>query len=492
MKALKEYYKQHPLTVILAVGFLFRMVSVIFAKGYGMHDDHFLIIETSRSWASNWDFQHWIYDNPRGHSFTYPLLMFFLFKVLGVLGIENLDTQMYIVRFLHAIYSLLTIYFAYKITLKATKRQDLSNIAAWFMAIFWCMPWLSVRNLVEITCIPLLLLSTYLYIRHEQPSLKDAFLSGMIMALALAFRFQVVFFIGGFGLSMLIYRQYKQAIVWSLAIVIVFFLTQISDIFIWHKPFAELQEYVLYNFYHSSEYPQGGFFKYFGVLLGVLVPPISAFLLLGFAYGYRRLVLFLPALCFFLFHSIFPNKQERFIFPILPFIVILGIIGLNELVNKNSKSLLKKTIRVCFKISLGINAVLILPTTIHYSKSARVESMKYMSKFAPNVRSFLVENTVDKHTIKMPRTYAMQYLEQYNYIDSTANLDKKSMIEPSFVMFSSDKNLDYRVQKMRKFYPNLVYQTTIKPSLIDDLLRKINHHNRNYPIIIYRNTDVIK
>lgn len=51
--------------------------------------------------------------------------------------------------------------------------------------------------------------------------------------------------------------------------------------------------------------------------------------------------------------------------------------------------------------------------------------MKYMSKFAPNVRSFLVENTVDKHTIKMPRTYAMQYLEQYNYIDSTANLDKK-------------------------------------------------------------------
>lgn len=149
--------------------------------------------------------------------------MFFLFKVLGVLGIENLDTQMYIVRFLHAIYSLLTIYFAYKITLKATKRQDLSNIAAWFMAIFWCMPWLSVRNLVEITCIPLLLLSTYLYIRHEQPSLKDAFLSGMIMALALAFRFQVVFFIGGFGLSMLIYRQYKQAIVWSLAIVIVFF-----------------------------------------------------------------------------------------------------------------------------------------------------------------------------------------------------------------------------------------------------------------------------
>lgn len=66
------------------------------------------------------------------------------------------------------------------------------------------------------------------------------------------------------------------------------------------------------------------------------------------------------------------------------------------------------------------------------------------------------------------------------------------MIEPSFVMFSSDKNLDYRVQKMRKFYPNLVYQTTIKPSLIDDLLRKINHHNRNYPIIIYRNTDVIK
>lgn len=494
MQALKKYYKQHPLTVILLVAFIVRMISVIFAKGYGMHDDHFLIVETSRSWASGWDFQHWIYDRPRGHSFTYPLLMFFLFKCLNFFGIENLDTQMYIVRFLHAIYSLLTVYFAYKITLKIVKRQNLANLSGWFIALLWCMPWLSVRNLVEITCMPFLLLSTYLYIRYEQPTLKDALLSGIIMALAFAFRFQVVFFIGGFGLAMLIYRQYKQAIVWCLAVVVVFFLTQISDIFIWHRPFAEMQEYIMYNFAHSGEYPQGGFFKYFGVLLGVLVPPISVLLFFGFAYGYKRLLIFLPTLCFFLFHSIFPNKQERFIFPIIPFVIILGIVGLYDFVQKtNHKIKWKKIIKVCLIISCVINIILLIPTTIHYSKSARVESMKYISKFSPNVHSFLVENTVDKHTIKMPRTYAMQYCEQYNYIDTTKTLTKDSIkIDPAFVMFSSDERLNYRVKKIKKIYPNLEYETTIKPSLIDDLLRRINHHNRNYPIIIYRNTDVIK
>ena len=81
MNTLKNYYEKYPLTIIILVAFIIRMFSVLFAKGYGMHDDHFLIIETSRSWASGWDFQGWLQTIPQGHSFTYPLLLFF-FKLL--------------------------------------------------------------------------------------------------------------------------------------------------------------------------------------------------------------------------------------------------------------------------------------------------------------------------------------------------------------------------------------------------------------------------
>jgi hypothetical protein len=38
-------------------------------------------------------------------------------------------------------------------------------------------------------------------------------------------------------------------------------------------------------------------------------------------------LLFWPSFLFFAFHNYFPNKQERFILPILPLFIIAGVIG---------------------------------------------------------------------------------------------------------------------------------------------------------------------
>ncbi len=493
MKTLKLYYEKHPLTLIIIVAFLVRMLSVLFAKGYGMHDDHFLIIETSRSWASGWDFQGWLNSVPQGHSFTYPLLMFFLFKGLAFLGIESLDIQMYFVRLIHALFSLLTIYFSHKIVFSITNDKKPANITAWILSLLWCMPWLSVRNLVEIVCMPLLVWSTWLYIRNKKPRVKDVILSGAVMGLAVAFRFQVLFFIGGFGLAMLIYKQWKNAVIWSLAVVVVFSITQISDIFIWHKPFAEMQEYFAYNLTHSGQYPQGGFFKYFGVLLGVLVPPVSVLLMFGFFYGYKQLFLFLPSFCFLFFHSIFPNKQERFIFPIIPFIILLGIIGCNAFYTKSFNPKWRKTVRICIIISIVINTVMLIPVTFHYSKRSRVETMAYMYKYRPNVKTFVYEDTPHRDWEHLPRTYAVQDCKQLNYISDTIDISQWNINgEPAFVVFAQETDLDKRVNNMQQYFPHLTYETTIKPSFLDALMTKINRHNHNYTYIIYRNTDVIK
>jgi hypothetical protein len=499
-KKILDYYNQNPLTLILIVALIIRLFSVIFAKGYGMHDDHFLIIETSRSWAQGMDFQHWLPNGqgnnaiPQGHSFTYPLLMFLLFKFLNFIHITSLDTQMYFVRLLHALFSLLTIFFSYKITMKATKNKHLSNIVGWALCLLWCMPWLSVRNLVEITCIPFILWATYIYIRHEKPTIKDAFLSGMVMALGFSFRFQLIFFIGGFGLAMLIYKQWKQALVWTVALLIVFSLTQISDVFLWHRPFAEMQEYIMYNFTHSGDYITGGFFEYFGVLLLLLMPPISVFLLFGFFYGYKRLFLFLPAFCFLIFHSIFPNKQERFIFPIMPFVLLLGVVGINDFFTKHpNMSKIKKTIRVCTIISLVFNFILLIPVTIHYSKRARVEAMVYLHHYQNQTKAYLVEGVPVESAPMLPRTYMGSDAKQFNIDSDTIDVSKQSYTPiPDFVLFVSNKDLSKRLSTMKKKYPNLAYETTVMPSPIDNIMCKINRHNKNYPIIIYRNTDLIK
>lgn len=494
MKKLTEYYGKHPLTVILCVAFIVRMLSVLFAKGYGMHDDHFLIIETSRSWVEGWDFQGWLNDVPQGHSFTYPLLMFFFFKFLSFIGIESLDVQMYFVRFVHALLSLLTVYFSYKIVFRTTNEKRLANLSAWILSLLWCMPWLSVRNLVEMVCMPFLLWATWIYIRNQNPRIKDVIYSGALMGIAFAFRFQVIFFIGGFVLAMLIYKQWKNAVIWTLSLLVVFSLTQISDVFIWHKPFAEMQEYIMYNFFHSGEYPQGGFFKYFGVLLGVLLPPLSVLLFFGFFYGYKRLLLFLPSFCFLLFHSVFPNKQERFIFPIIPFIVLLGIIGCYDFAIKHPLSLKRrKIIKVCVIISLVLNTVLFIPVTVHYSKKSRVESMVYLYKYRPNVKTFIYEDSNNNDWERMPRIYTVQNCRQINVTSDTVDINNLNIKTPvAFILFADENNIDKRVANMKRFYPNLQYKTTVKPSFIDAVMTKINRHNHNYSYVIYSNSDVIK
>jgi len=494
MRKIIDYYNKYPLTIILLVAFVIRMLSVLFAKGYGMHDDHFTIIETSRSWAEGWDFQGWLQTKPQGHSFFYPLLMYFFFKFLSFLGIESLDSQMYFVRLVHALLSLLIIYFSHKIVFRTSNDKKLSNIVAWALCLLWCMPWLSVRNLVEIVCIPFLLWSTWLYIRNKYPRPKDVLLSAIVMGIALAFRYQLLTFIGGFGLAMLIYKQWKNALIWSITIVITFSLTQISDVFLWKEPFVEMKEYFLYNLLTEDIYPHGGFFKYIGVLLGILVPPLSVFILFGFFYGYRRLFLFLPSFCFLFLHSLIPNKQERFIFPIIPFVIILGAIGCKDfLIKKPLYSKWRKTIKVCCIISLILNTILLIPVTFHYSKRARVESMVYMYPYRPNVKAFIHEDIPNNDWAMMPRIYTVQDCKQINVTSDTTDIYRLcNGTQPAFILFVDAKDINKRVQHIKKYFPNIEYSTTIYPSLLDNLLRKINHHNYNYSFVIYRNKDVIK
>ncbi|MBP3253259.1 MAG: glycosyltransferase family 39 protein [Bacteroidales bacterium] len=488
MNRIKQYYTKNPLTVILAVAFIARLVSVLFARGYGMHDDHFLIIETSRSWASGFDFQGWLGDSPQGHSFTYPLLMYVLFKCLMFLGIENLDVQMYFVRLIHALLSLLTILFSYRIVMRTSNDKRQANITGWILAVLWCMPWLSVRNLVEMVCMPFMVWATWIYVRNENPRTKDLIYSAVLTAVAFAFRFQVIFFIGGMGLSMLIHKQWKNAVVWTVSLLVMFSLTQLSDVFIWHKPFAEMQQYVLYNFFHSGQYPQGGFFKYFGVLAGVLLPPVSIMLLFGFFYNWKKLYLFLPSFCFLLFHSIFPNKQERFIFPIIPFVVMLGVMGCRDfLITHPLNVKWRKAVKVCVVISLVLNFVLLVPVTVHYSKKSRVESMAYMAHYRPNVKSFIYEDTPNEDFERMPRIYTLQNCTQINVMTKDSCQADTNV---AFVLFADGVNLNERVANMKKYYPELQYDTVFKPSFIDALMRKINRHNRNYSYFVYRNGEV--
>ena len=171
MEQIKYHWNHRPLEFILVVAFLVRIVSIVFSKGYGMHDDHFLVIEAAQSWLDGYDYNSWLPKNrkdaaPTGHSWFYVGLHYFFFRFLETIGIVGAQSKLYFVRLLHALWYLLAIRYAYKTTLKLDDEES-AKMVGLFMSFLWFTPIMSVRNLVEVVCLTPLLGATYFLIKRN-------------------------------------------------------------------------------------------------------------------------------------------------------------------------------------------------------------------------------------------------------------------------------------------------------------------------------------
>ena len=159
-------------------GSLFRLLAAVFSTGYAMHDDHFNVIEVAQSWADGQNVGGWLPDKVTGlstevcHSLFYPGIHYLLFCFFNFVGLHDPQLKMLLVRVLHALYSLLVIYYAYKITEKLSNTTN-AKYAALLLGLLWFMPNLSVRNLVEMVCIPPLLAGYWLLLKEKTTGYKN-------------------------------------------------------------------------------------------------------------------------------------------------------------------------------------------------------------------------------------------------------------------------------------------------------------------------------
>lgn len=244
MKFVFSAFKQRfaPLDRLLLIGLFFRLISVVFSKGFGWHDDHFLIIEAAQSWVDGDDYNNWLPSEndpsrvPQGHSFFYVGIHFIILKLLAIIGMVDPQFKMMVIRFIHALWSLLIIKYGYKIAL-----QNSNERTAWyvglFLAVFWFMPFVSVRNLVEFVCVPPILMAIHL-LNQKQVNWKNFFLAGIILGIAFSIRFQTIFISGGIGIALLMRRNsFKNSLITVTSFFLVLMLTQgLIDFLIWNKP----------------------------------------------------------------------------------------------------------------------------------------------------------------------------------------------------------------------------------------------------------------
>lgn len=493
-----NYWNEKPLQAVLIIGLFFRIIAAIFSPGYGMHDDHFLIIEAAQSWVDGNDYNDWLPDSPlnkapTGHSMFYVGLHYLLFSFCNAINFTDPQLKMLLVRLLHAIYSLSIVFFAFKITEKISNTKN-AKTAGLILAVLCFLPMYSVRNLVEIVCIPPMMAATWILVKHrENTLLKHYIFAGLIIGFSVAIRFHSILFVGGIGLVLLFHKKLKAAILFGLFTMVTIFFTQITDLFTWGKPFAEFTEYISYNLTHKNSYGTNNLSMYFLVVLGGLIPPASLFLVFGFFKQWKKhLLIFLPAMVFFAFHVYFPNKQERFILPVFPFIVILGTVGWFEF-KKQSKYWLQheKLHKRLWNFFWTLNLLLVLVISTAYSKRSRVETMVFLSEQADLV-NFINERSHASGEIMLPRYYVGHWTMHINVtsnnvdqVDSTYIAQLPVKMQPNYIVFVETIDLEKRVAKAREKFPNLTFVTEIEPSFVDKVAHFLNPVNKNESCYIY-------
>jgi hypothetical protein len=502
---IRKYWDEEPLILIMALAILFRLVAIIFAKGWGMLDDHFLVIETVQSWVDGHDTSDWLPTSPHntgptGHNFFYPGLHYLLFLFFKLIHLTDPSVKMFLVRLIHGAFSLLTVWFGYRLTERLDGRRS-ARLAGLLLAVYWFMPWMSVRNLVEVVCIPFLVLGFWFMFRDKngRKLFIDFLIAGLFIGLAMDIRYQSVWFPLGVGLTLLFTGKWREMIAVTAGTLISFGLIQGSiDYAIWGKPFVEFINYTIVNIHDKYQYFNLPWYNYFIVIGALLIPPVSLFMFYGFLREWKKYFLvFFPAALFFIFHSMFPNKQERFIIPFIPFFIILGTIGYYSFISGSKFAVrFPRFIRGSWIFFWVINLVLLVVASTTYSKKARVESMVYLSRY-PDVHC-VMEEELNRGPDILPSFYMKQWPRFYKQNDDTTAAEMIRHLatlpaakQPAFILFFDQDSLQGRVIAARQSFPFLVYETRIDPGFIDNLLHWMNPYNKNKKIFIYRNCTII-
>ena len=414
---MKRFIQKHPLWTCLTVALLLRLIAVVYSKGYMASDDHYETVQVAydgiQSGLLNEDgLLKWNAVRPGdiGRSPLYVLFLYTQMTVLKALGMENLDGMMYFIRAVHALLSLLTVWFGYKYVHRATGKSNYALLAGMILAGHFLMPYLSVRNLIEQVSADFLLPALFFAWKGtEENDSRLMIVSGLLAGLSWMIRFNAALAVIMIPwAAWYLARNIRPALYFASGLLAMFLFSGTLDM-IYLGGFGRST----INILSSVIYPPGAppiplpFWTYAVLVLAVLIPPFSFYFIFSF---FRRrivaqhLILFSAAALFFIVHSFIRHKEERFLIPIFPLLIVMGTIGLESWLSGNRIAPVHRSL---FKISgiaaLVINIALLAVFTVHYGHKGSVEPYVYLSTQS-DVRNILVDRT--ERTNLVPYAYA--------------------------------------------------------------------------------------
>ena len=475
---------KNPLILIILFAACLRIIAAFYSEGYLMHDDHFWVVESSASWADGYDYNNWLPSSqeklgrepsPHYTNLFYSSLHYLYFECVNSIGLNNPNSKALLLRIIHGLLSLIPVALSYKITEKLGGTKPAVWAGLMMASLAWS-PILSVHQLVEVSCIIPLLAFSWVLAKNEW-TLKTLAIAGMWLGIATGLRYQV----GMMGLGLVVafaITNGKEWIKYSLiaggSALLTFSLTQVpTDLLLWGEPFAQLRAYIDYNLNSSGEYPQGSMLTYLFVILMMVAPPISIYFFYGYLKSAKKYAwLVLPSLAFILFHTLFPNKQERFIIPAIPYVVMVGALVWHK---ENRNKILSKAIVV---LSIFINVILLAPLCFTSKNTSQLNAMNFLREQG-DVESFLYVET-DGNAFA-PRFYLDKWVSYTVANEGTIVKDQRvkhcndeSIIKPNYLVFVGDSHLGEYVNAFKSSYKSMEYMGQFGPSRADRFLNYLN------------------
>lgn len=485
---------------MLLLGGALRLLAAIFSQGFLASDDHHVVITAADQIASGAGL-----PATYARSALLPGTIAAIMTVGRTLGIHDPGIEMLLVRLVQAAYSLLVVYFVYR--LLASRPDPLSRsgegglqlrgavIGSMLAAAFFAMPVTSVHQLEESVCQVPLLAAFWWWQRgatvvSHRSSVLGGLAAGAALGIALILRFPLIGLVAAFVVIGLLQPRpisTKLALLGGLLLVIV--LQGYSNALINHEwwysfkarlgPMLHPQQMAL----ESEGYPHSPPWHYLLTLLAALIPPASVLLLAAAVKGGAARPFLLPgvgALAFLVSHSLIANKQERFLLPILPVLFILIVAGLPWLASR-----LGRWYRPMWWYFWAVNTVLLLAVTFSFSKKDRVAPLVYVYRrhdaTGVLIAQFDQSFTVPDYYLGRPRPLMTILRRPDEAVDTGSRINY-------VVLYSDTPDID-RAVLANTLGRNLILLKTITPSLTDRIAHAINpRHNKARTARIYTTT----
>jgi len=437
---------------VLLAAAVVRLIAAIFSEGYIMSDDHFLAVEPVSSWVHGENYHSWYpnayneTDHAQPFSYAYYFLNFVILKFCAIFGIANPFIQAFVLRLAHAALSLWGVYLFVKLAERLISSVTWRMYAIWFWVFGGVVTVFSVHQLVETACIPFVLLA-YLYVLKyfEKDRVGTIIIAALAFSVSVGMRYQLVFFPLTLGLYLLWKRKWSGAVLFGIFFTLGFALTQIDNLLFWHKPiYQHLLDYQAYNATHFADYPSN-VFSYFALISYYIFPVVTIVFLISLrrrhssaghssptfvapqhsSKGASQVVpILIGTIVFIGFHLMFPNRQERFLLPVVPFVLLLMIRTISNrypceapsaessngsCVTSFEESWLHKAI----SLSIYLSAIYTVSYSFYIPKSKYLEASHALFERG-DFQNVIIDNWKGEESVWLPMHYVGKFVHPFS------------------------------------------------------------------------------